>query len=59
MTKHWYRVDVEEGSKSRTICGHCEHDPDQLARTLSAGGFLRLDGLVYKDNQQRFRSYSE
>jgi hypothetical protein len=59
VAKHWYRIDFQDGSKSRTMCGSSDLNPSQLAIELTTGAFIRLEDLVYKDNQSRFRSWTE
>ncbi|MEA2711217.1 MAG: hypothetical protein QOF78_3818 [Phycisphaerales bacterium] len=59
MAKHWYRVDFQEAARERALCGSSELDPEQLMTELSAAAFIRLDDLFYRDNQNRFRSWSD
>ncbi|HEV2293352.1 MAG TPA: hypothetical protein VGR35_05815 [Tepidisphaeraceae bacterium] len=59
MAKHFYRIDFHEGAKDRMLCGSSPLDPAQLMTELASTAFIRLDDLFYRDNQNRFRSWSE
>lgn len=37
MAKHWYRIDVVEGDKTRAIVGTSELDPLQLVQNPEKG----------------------
>ena len=58
MAKHWYRIDIIEGEKSRVLVGTSELDPAQLVKQLRTGEYLVLNDLSYRDNQNRIVSWS-
>lgn len=58
MAKHWYRLDVVEGDKSRVLVGSSELDPAELVKQLRAGEYVVLNDLSYRDNQNRIVSWS-
>ena len=59
MAKHYYRIDYQEGMRDRVLCGSSSLDLDQFITELASAPFIRLDDLSYRDNQNRFRSWSE
>lgn len=58
MAKHWYRIDVVEGDKTRAIVGTSELDPLQLVQRLKGDDYLALNDLSYRDNQNRIVPFS-
>ena len=58
MAKHWYRIDMRDGERSRALIGSSELTPIQLVKQLSVGEYLVLNDLSYRDNQNRIVSWS-
>ena|SRR5688572_7386468 len=59
MAKYWYRVDLHDGSKDRTLCGSSDLAPADFIAQLASAAFVRLDDLIYRDSQNRIRPWSE
>jgi hypothetical protein len=59
VAKHFYRVDYDDGNRKGSVCGSTELDPTAFIAEISSAAFIRLDDLVYRDNQQRVRSWTE
>jgi len=59
VAKHWYRLDVVEGDRSRVLVGSSELDPAQLMKQLRTGDYVVLNDLSYRDNQNRIVSWSD
>ena len=59
MSKHWYRIDFQQGGKERMLCGSSPLDPAQLVSELGSAAFIRLDDLFYRDKEEQFRPWSE
>jgi hypothetical protein len=58
VTKYWYRIDIVEGDKNRTLVGTSDMPPELLVRHLRSGEYLLLNDLSYRDNQNRIVSWS-
>ncbi|HEX3358514.1 MAG TPA: hypothetical protein VHS31_16185 [Tepidisphaeraceae bacterium] len=58
MEKYWYRIDFIDGKDSRMLIGTSEYEPAELVKQLRGDEYLLLSDLSYRDNQNRFISWS-
>lgn len=59
MATHWYRVDFQDGTRARSLCGSSELAPNELLEALATEPFIRLDDLFYRDNRNRYLPWSD
>ena len=57
--KNWYRVTVTEGSGTYNYYGTIESDIEQLLKEVEGSSFIHIKDLVYYDNQNRIKSWSD
>lgn len=55
----WYRITTTKGSDSYDFYGTVPYAPDQFANVINTEQVIKISNLVYFDNQNRVKSWTD
>lgn len=55
----WYRITTTKGSDSYDFYGTVPYTPDHLAKVINKEQVIKISNLVYFDNQNRVKSWTD
>lgn len=56
---YWYRVELLQGTEPYCYFGRCEDSESEVLKNVEAGAYLKLEDLVYFDEDHAPRSWTD